>query len=81
VYHVEPGDAVRAGDRFGIVKFGSRMDVHVPPSIQVDARVGDKVRAGETILGALPPPVESETDVSADVSVDAPPASDAATQP
>jgi len=81
VYHVEPGDAVRAGERFGIVKFGSRMDVHVPPSIQVDAQMGDKVRAGETILGALPPPAESETDVSTDVSVDAAPAPDAASQP
>lgn len=58
-YHVAPGDRVRAGERFGIVKFGSRMDVHVPPSIRVDARVGDNVRAGETVLGALPAPAEA----------------------
>lgn len=80
-YHIAPGDPVRAGERFGIVKFGSRMDVHVPPSIQVDARVGDKVRAGETVLGALPAPAEPTSDAPMDASVDAAPASDTASQP
>lgn len=51
VYHVAPGDTVQAGDRFGIVKFGSRMDVHVPPHVALDVRVGQVVRAGETPLG------------------------------
>jgi phosphatidylserine decarboxylase len=46
---------VRAGERFGIVKFGSRMDVIVPPHIPVFAQIGDRVVAGETILGHLIP--------------------------
>ena len=54
VYHLEESDTVTAGERFGIVKFGSRMDVHVPPHIEVDAEVGDRTVAGETILGRLP---------------------------
>lgn len=54
VYHVEEGDTVRAGDRFGIVKFGSRMDVHVTPDVHLDIEVGDRVRAGESILGRFP---------------------------
>ncbi len=53
VYHVAPGDTVRAGERFGIVKFGSRMDVLVPPHVPIFARVGDRVRGGVTILGHL----------------------------
>lgn len=55
VYHVDPGDSVRAGERFGIVKFGSRMDVLVPPHVALDVEVGQTVRAGETVLGHLTP--------------------------
>jgi len=53
VYHVSVGDTVRAGERFGIVKFGSRMDVIVPMSSEIEIQVGDKVKGGETILGYL----------------------------
>ncbi|NNE70473.1 MAG: phosphatidylserine decarboxylase family protein [Rhodothermales bacterium] len=53
VYHVGVGDTLKAGERFGIVKFGSRMDIIVPPHIPVFAEVGDRVVAGETILGHL----------------------------
>ncbi len=54
VYDVGEGDVVRAGDRFGIVKFGSRMDVLVPPDVEIDISVGDRVRAGETVVGRIP---------------------------
>lgn len=53
VYHVAVGDTVRAGERFGIVKFGSRMDILVPPHVPVFARVGDRVQGGVSILGHL----------------------------
>ncbi|ARA91776.1 phosphatidylserine decarboxylase [Rhodothermaceae bacterium RA] len=55
VYHLKEGDVVQAGDRFGIVKFGSRMDVLVPPGTPVHVQVGDRVTAGVSILGTLPP--------------------------
>ena len=54
VYHVRAGDTVQAGERFGIVKFGSRMDVHVPAGVALDVEVGTRVRAGESILGRFP---------------------------
>lgn len=54
VYHIGVGDTVRAGQRFGIVKFGSRMDVLVPPAVEVTVAVGDRVRAGETPIARLP---------------------------
>ncbi len=55
VYHVNLGDVVKAGDRFGIVKFGSRMDVLVPLDVDIQVAVGDVVKGGLTILGTLPP--------------------------
>ncbi len=62
VYHVTIGDTLKAGQRFGIVKFGSRMDVLVPLDVSIDVKVGDRVRAGETVLGRLPAaaPVDAE---------------------
>ena len=56
VYHVTIGDTVKAGERFGIVKFGSRMDILMPLDVPIEVAVGDRVRAGETILGRLPNP-------------------------
>ncbi len=53
-YHVKVGDEVKAGDRFGIVKFGSRMDVLVPPRTEITVNVGDRVSAGTSVIGRLP---------------------------
>ena len=50
VCRLSEGQNVRAGDRFGIMKFGSRMDVFVPPDARLDVSVGDRVRGGETVL-------------------------------
>ncbi|MFO8099578.1 MAG: phosphatidylserine decarboxylase family protein [Salinibacter sp.] len=52
-YHLAEGDTVAAGDRFGIVKFGSRMDVLVPPHVALSVEEGQTVRAGETVIGRL----------------------------
>jgi phosphatidylserine decarboxylase len=53
VCRVRPGDRLEAGERFGMIKFGSRMDVVMPARAQVLVGVGDRVRAGETIVGVL----------------------------
>ena len=53
VCRVTPGMEVHAGDRFGIMKFGSRMDVFLPPTATVSVAVGDVVRGGETVIGVL----------------------------
>jgi phosphatidylserine decarboxylase len=47
------GEHVDAGQRFGIMKFGSRMDVFLPPSAAIRATVGEMVRGGETIIAVL----------------------------
>jgi phosphatidylserine decarboxylase len=54
VCRVNPGDAVSRGDRFGLIRFGSRVDVFLPPDTQVQVHLGQKVFGGKTILGILP---------------------------
>lgn len=50
VCYKRPGDRVAAGERFGLIKFGSRADVLLGPEWTVTVREGQRVRAGETIL-------------------------------
>lgn len=47
------GDEVRAGDRFGVMKFGSRMDVYLPLTAEIRVQPGQYVRGGESVLGVL----------------------------
>ena len=50
---LKPGETVRVGERFGMIKFGSRVDVFVPAKAAVRAKVGDFTVAGETVLAEL----------------------------
>jgi len=50
VCYLQAGQRVEQGARFGMIMFGSRVDVYVPPSATVRVRVGDRVRAGSAIL-------------------------------
>jgi phosphatidylserine decarboxylase len=47
------GQSVRRGERFGIIRFGSRLDVYLPPDATVVVRQNQRVRAGETVLAKL----------------------------
>jgi phosphatidylserine decarboxylase len=51
VCQLKTGDTVNMGERFGMIKFGSRVDVFFPLSVNVRVQIGDITRAGETILG------------------------------
>ena len=50
VTELNVGDRVRIGDRFGMIKFGSRVDVFVPADFKSSVKLNDRVIAGETIL-------------------------------
>ncbi len=50
---IQPGDRVNRGQRFGLICFGSRLDVYLPADIKLKVAVGDKVSAGASILGQL----------------------------
>jgi phosphatidylserine decarboxylase len=48
------GDMVRRGERYGLIRFGSRLDIYLPKETELRVSMGDKTVAGETILGILP---------------------------
>jgi phosphatidylserine decarboxylase len=54
VCRTRQGDRLRRGDRFGMICFGSRLDVYLPPDTQPAVSVGDKVWAGTSVLAHLP---------------------------
>ena len=48
-----PGEGVKCGERFGMIKFSSRTDLLLPPNVEVVAREGMRVRGGVTIVGRI----------------------------
>jgi len=53
VCRVKEGETVHAGDRFGVMKFGSRMDIFIPASAEIAVKVNDKVVGGVTVIARL----------------------------
>ncbi|MGH7385906.1 MAG: phosphatidylserine decarboxylase family protein [Candidatus Rokuibacteriota bacterium] len=53
VCRVRPGDTLRAGERYGLIRFGSRTDLILPRGTELRVRVGDRVRGGESVMGVL----------------------------
>jgi len=49
------GQRVCRGDRFGLIRFGSRLDIYLPDDANLRVRAGQKVKAGETVLADFPP--------------------------
>ena len=49
-----PGDRLSRGERFGMIKFSSRLDVYLPKGTIAKIRVGDRVKAGQTVIGVKP---------------------------
>ncbi|WP_170433194.1 phosphatidylserine decarboxylase [Ruegeria arenilitoris] len=58
VCFVKPGAALQTGERFGLIRFGSRLDVYLPDGVNPKVRVGQTMIAGETIIASLPSPEE-----------------------
>ena len=54
VCHPRVGEWLRRGDRYGLIRFGSRTDVLLPPAARPRVRRGDRVRGGSSILAELP---------------------------
>ncbi len=47
------GDEVTKGERFGMIRFGSRTEVYLPTTATVEVKIGDKVKGGETVIARL----------------------------
>lgn len=54
VCRVKKGDGVQRGERFGLIQFGSRLDMYLPANAAVQVRLRQKTAAGKTIIGVLP---------------------------
>jgi phosphatidylserine decarboxylase len=51
VSYIKAGDSLTKGERFGMIKFGSRVNIYLPLRCEVQIAVGDKVKGAETIIG------------------------------
>jgi phosphatidylserine decarboxylase len=56
VFHPKVGDRLERGQRVGLIKFGSRVDVVLDASARVNVKVGDRVKGGASVLAYLPSP-------------------------
>ena len=56
VCRVRPGDTLAKGQRYGLIRFGSRTDLLLPATAEIAVQVGDVVRGGETVLAFLKEP-------------------------
>jgi phosphatidylserine decarboxylase len=50
ISYVRPGDHVKRGERIGMIRFGSRVEVTIPYGYSLTVKTGDRVRAGETVI-------------------------------
>jgi phosphatidylserine decarboxylase len=53
VCYAKPGDALKAGERYGLIRFGSRVDIFLPKDADVRVNVGDRVKGARDIIGVL----------------------------
>ena len=53
VCYARPGDTIKAGERYGLIRFGSRVDLFLPKDSELRVQVGDRIKGGRDIIGAL----------------------------
>lgn len=51
VFNLNKGDSVVSGERFGLIRYGSRVDIYLPLSAKINVKLKDKVQSGKTIIG------------------------------
>ena len=67
----KPGDAVQRGERIGLVRFGSRVDLWVPRGVEILVSVGDNVKGGSSVLARWPVPATGTHEPAPGSKVDA----------
>jgi phosphatidylserine decarboxylase len=71
VFNFKEGDVVERGQRVGLIKFGSRVDVLVPPEAVMRVKVGERVKGGSSVLATMPDAVPVFTESTAKVPLGA----------
>ena len=54
ICYAKEGDKLSRGERYGLIRFGSRVDIYLPPAAQAKVAIGDKVKATSSVLAHLP---------------------------
>jgi phosphatidylserine decarboxylase len=53
ICYAQPGDSIRAGERYGLIRFGSRVDIFLPRDAEIRVKAGDRVKGGRDVIGVL----------------------------
>jgi phosphatidylserine decarboxylase len=53
VCYAKPGDAIRKGERYGLIRFGSRVDIFLPKTAELKVKLGDRIKGAQDIIGVL----------------------------
>lgn len=53
VCYAKPGDTIKTGERFGLIRFGSRVDIFLPKEAELKVKVGDRIKGARDIIGVL----------------------------
>ena len=53
VCYAKPGDAIKKGERYGLIRFGSRVDIFLPKDAELKVKVGDRVKGARDVIGVL----------------------------
>jgi phosphatidylserine decarboxylase len=53
VCYAKPGDTIKMGERYGLIRFGSRVDIFLPKEAELKVKVGDRIKGARDIIGVL----------------------------
>jgi phosphatidylserine decarboxylase len=53
VCYAGPGDTIKTGERYGLIRFGSRVDLFLPRTAEIKVKLGDRVRGAQDVIGVL----------------------------
>lgn len=53
VCYAKPGDAIKAGERYGLIRFGSRVDIFLPKDAEIKVKIGDRIKGSRDVIGVL----------------------------
>src|SRR5574340_277038 len=53
VCYAKPGDGLRTGERYGLIRFGSRVDIFLPKDADLNVKVGDRIKGGRDVIAVL----------------------------
>jgi phosphatidylserine decarboxylase len=53
VCYARPGDTIKTGERYGLIRFGSRVDIFLPKTAEITVKLGDRIKGARDVIGVL----------------------------